>query len=220
MSCGWSLVTTHPFWQPTVDVLVLSISTVLSFPASYHHLDYPTQSTNERKDTSMTATMLLQDSMLKPSVFRSSSETQEKVVHLFWTYIKMCKYCRTESQQTTKHYTKRYVRDKLQIWHTQTCLTLWNDSVQDVHQLRWAHFHVLRDKYLTVLTSQSQQKDVQTYTVLQHGCRRNILRGVKVVIALTSPASCWKTLRNCFSSSLSCCSAYTAGLRGGGCRTE
>lgn len=34
--------------------------------------------------------------------------------------------------------------------------------------------------------------------------------------ALTSPASCWKTLRNCLSSSLSFCSAYTAGLRGGG----
>lgn len=37
---------------------------------------------------------------------------------------------------------------------------------------------------------------------------------------LTSPASCEKTLRNCFSSSLSCCSAYWTGLRGGGCVTE
>lgn len=38
--------------------------------------------------------------------------------------------------------------------------------------------------------------------------------------ALTSPASCWKTFRNCLSSSLSFCSAYTAGLRGGGFITQ
>lgn len=37
-----------------------------------------TKPTNERKDTSMTATMLLQDSMLNPSVFRSPSKIQEK----------------------------------------------------------------------------------------------------------------------------------------------
>lgn len=42
----------------------------------------------------------------------------------------------------------------------------------------------------------------------------------KVGVALTSPASCWKTLRNCFSSSLSYCSAYATGLRGGGYGTE
>lgn len=45
-----------------------------------------------------------------------------------------------------------------------------------------------------------------------------MLREVQVtLITLTSPASCWKTRRNCFSSSFSFCSAYTAGLRGGGC---
>ena len=32
----------------------------------------------DKKDTSMTATMLLQDSMLKPSVFRPASENQNQ----------------------------------------------------------------------------------------------------------------------------------------------
>lgn len=42
------------------------------------------KSTDYRKDTSMTATMLLQDSMLKPSVFRSASEIQaERDIHYF-----------------------------------------------------------------------------------------------------------------------------------------
>lgn len=78
MRCGWSLGSTHPFWQSPVDVLILSIAAVLSSPASYCYQDYTTQPTNERKDTSMTATMLLQDSMLKPSVFRSASKIQER----------------------------------------------------------------------------------------------------------------------------------------------
>lgn len=39
------------------------------------------QTGNNRKDTSMTATMLLQDSMLNPSVFRSPSEIQKQPVH-------------------------------------------------------------------------------------------------------------------------------------------
>lgn len=33
----------------------------------------------------------------------------------------------------------------------QTHLTLCNDSVQDVHQLVWAHFHILHEKYGTSL---------------------------------------------------------------------
>lgn len=43
----------------------------------------------------------------------------------------------------------------------------------------------------------------------------NMAEGATVAEKPTSPASCLKTWRNCLSSSLSCCSAYTAGLHGG-----
>lgn len=77
-SCGLSLESTLSFGNPPINVLVLPLAAVLALPASYHHPDYITQPTNDKRDTSMTATMLLQDSMLKPSVFRSASEIQER----------------------------------------------------------------------------------------------------------------------------------------------
>lgn len=42
------------------------------------HKTKPSKDRKGKKDTSMTATMLLQDSIVKPSVFRSPSETQTK----------------------------------------------------------------------------------------------------------------------------------------------
>lgn len=42
------------------------------------------------KDTSMTATMLLQDSMLKPSVFRSASEMQTVTHHVINRFVYIC----------------------------------------------------------------------------------------------------------------------------------
>lgn len=45
----------------------------------------------------------------------------------------------------------------------QTHLTLCNDSVQDVHQLVWAHFHILHEKYGISLKNMKKPAETQLY---------------------------------------------------------
>lgn len=88
--CGWGLLTMHSFDS---QLLMCLFSLARLWCHSHYHL-----SPNERKDTSMTATMLLQDSMLNPSVFRSLSEIQEKT-HWSITWLrKIVKHSQTFSK--------------------------------------------------------------------------------------------------------------------------
>lgn len=62
----WEEPACNTFLWPLMRLFLLFVE------ACHYHPTHPT----ETKDTSMTATMLLHDSMLKPSVFRSPSGTQ------------------------------------------------------------------------------------------------------------------------------------------------
>lgn len=64
------------------------------------------QTGNNRKDTSMTATMLLQDSMLNPSVFRSPSEIQKQPGH------SLDYHALNDSQRQTKiNLTEKFIKN-------------------------------------------------------------------------------------------------------------
>lgn len=148
----------------------------------------------------MTATMLLQDSILKPSVFRSASGKQSFASQIPVNGETKLLYITTYLKRTQK---------KRQIWK--------------IHKGSLRLEMILLRMFISSggLTSMSYGTRVGKVTARRREEHENRQNGGKKRLdnsqtALTSPASCWKTLRNCLSSSLSFCSANTAGRRGGG----
>lgn len=199
-------------WQPTIDVLVFSGPTLLSF----------TLSPNERKDTSITATMLLQDSMLNPSVLRSLSEIQEKT-HWSITWIRIIvKHLQTFSRTIVFQMNNRKHRSEEPHAEIMWEIRFKYDTNKRVLRFPMILFRMFISS--VGLTSMSYmtniwecKHDKASEKIHRHTTTQwyNAGERVEARIALTSPASCLKTWRNCLSSSLSCCSAYTAGLRCG-----
>lgn len=163
----------------TLNALVFSAHGDLSLPP------------NDTRDTSMTATMLLHDSMLKPSVFRSPSETQGHPPK----FCKLHETCKETTVFQLRNVTQTNTSYAFQ-WFCSECSSAPLGSLpcpaRQKRKYDWAD--QVRDEW-------------------------NMGAGATVAVTPTSPASCLKTWRNCLSSSLSCCSAYTAGLRGGGYNT-